>query len=148
MIRRGSVFGVSVRSGGFLGFCSMGRVFVGVQVVRWAAGCVLRFSLWSAAVLRFLGVRCYRIGFPFWVLSKFFDTLRCYNPLLVPLVVMQYCITTYFNHSFTHHPPINPKPHSQIHSTSPHPHSPSQCHFSTHYHSVLPLSICNTVTFL
>ena len=25
MIRRGSVFGVSVRSGGFLGFCSVGR---------------------------------------------------------------------------------------------------------------------------
>ena len=58
-------WGVSVRSGGFLGFCSVGRMFVGVQVVRWAAGCVLRFSLWSAAVLRFLGVRCCRIGFPF-----------------------------------------------------------------------------------
>ena len=26
----------------------------------------------SAAVLRFLGVRCYRIGFSLWVLSKLF----------------------------------------------------------------------------
>ena len=47
-------------------------MFVVVQVVRWAAGCVLRFSLWSAAVLGFLGVRCYRIGFYLWVLSKLF----------------------------------------------------------------------------
>ena len=65
-------------------------LFVGVQVVRWAAGCVLRFSLWSAAVLRFLGVRCYRIEYPFLGAIEVFDTLRCYNSLLVPLVVMQY----------------------------------------------------------
>ena len=34
---------------------------------------MFRFSLWSAAVVRFLGVWCYRIVFSVWALSRLFS---------------------------------------------------------------------------
>ena len=46
-----------------------------LSVCKWLGGLpvVFRFSLWSAAVVRFLGVWCYRIGFSMWALSKLFS---------------------------------------------------------------------------
>ena len=51
--------------------CVMCRIILGtycLSVCKWLGGLPVvfyAFSLWSAAVLRLLGVRCFRIGFPF-----------------------------------------------------------------------------------